>query len=231
MKVWVMKVSKGRLIVLEGLDGSGKATQTQILTDYLKSIGINAHKVTFPNYEDSSSALVKMYLNSEFGSSPEDVNSYAASSFYAVDRYASYMKYWGKLYHSGATIISDRYTTSNMIYQLSKLDKSKWDEYISWLEDYEYVKLGIPRPDLTIYLDMPIEVSQRFMSQRYDGEESKKDLHERNIDFLEKARKSALYAANKLRWMVIPCSKDNSTPNSINEVHNMIKAAVKGEIS
>lgn len=219
---------KGKLIVLEGLDGSGKATQTQLLVDALKSNGVNVCKVTFPNYDDASSSLVKMYLNAEFGSSPESVNSYAASSFYAVDRYASYKKHWGKIYNSSGVIVSDRYTTSNMVYQLSKLDKSNWDDYITWLEDYEYVKLEIPRPDVTLYLDMPVEVSQKFMTKRYNGEEEKKDLHERNVEFLKKARESALYAANKLGWVVIPCSKTDGNPKSINEIHNLIMQSVKG---
>lgn len=219
---------KGKLIVLEGLDGSGKATQTQLLVDALKADDENIFKITFPNYEDPSSSLVKMYLNSEFGSSPEAVNSYAAASFFAVDRYASYMKYWGKVYNSGAVIVSDRYTTSNMVYQLSKLDRSEWDKYIEWLSDYEYVKLGIPSPDLTIYLDMPVEVSQKFMTERYNGLESKKDLHERNVEFLKKGRESALYAASKLNWTVIPCSKEDGTPKSIDKIHNMIMESVKG---
>ena len=219
---------KGKLIVLEGLDGSGKATQTQLLVDALKENGENIFKITFPNYEDPSSSLVKMYLNSEFGASPEAVNSYAAASFFAVDRYASYMKYWRKVYNSGAVIVSDRYTTSNMVYQLSKLDRAEWDKYIEWLSDYEYVKLGIPSPNLTIYLDMPVEVSQKFMTERYNGLESKKDLHERNVEFLKKGRKSALYAASKLHWVVIPCSKEDGTPKSIDEIHNMVMESVKG---
>lgn len=223
-------MSKGKLIVLEGLDGSGKATQTQLLVDGLKLCGENIFKITFPNYEDPSSSLVKMYLNSEFGASPEAVNSYAAASFFAVDRYASYMKYWGQVYDSGAVIVSDRYTTSNMVYQLSKLDRSEWDNYIEWLLDYEYAKLGIPSPDLTIYLDMPVEVSQKFMTERYNGIESKKDLHERDIEFLKKGRKSALYAASKLHWAVIACSKEDETPKSIDEIHNMIMELVKGEL-
>lgn len=224
-------MQKGKLIVLEGLDGSGKATQTQLIIDDLKSKGAEVCKITFPSYDSPSSALVKMYLNAEFGSSPDAVNSYAASSFYAVDRYASYAKNWGKMYNSGAIIISDRYTTSNMVYQLSKLDKSKWDEYISWLEDYEYVKLGIPYPDLTIYLDMPVEVSQKFMTQRYNGQESKKDIHERNVEFLKNARNSALYAANKLGWVIISCSKGNEeTPKSVDEIHNMVMESVKGAV-
>lgn len=221
-------MSKGKLIVLEGLDGSGKATQTGLLVDALKSQGTEVCKITFPSYDEPSSTLVKMYLNAEFGSSPDAVNSYAVSSFFAVDRYASYKKNWEMKYNSGMTIVSDRYTTSNMIYQLSRFNKSKWDDYISWLEDYEYEKLGIPRPDLTIYLDMPVEVSQRFMTKRYNGEESKKDLHERNVDFLKKGRESALYAANKLGWSMVFCSKADGTPKSIDEIHNMVMESLKG---
>ncbi len=215
-------MSNGKLIVIEGLDGSGKATQTNLLCEKLARQDKNFCKLSFPDYNEPSSALVKMYLNSEFGDSPDDVNVYAVSSFYAVDRYASFKRFWKSNYENGQIIVADRYTTSNAIYQLCRLDKSNWDGYLSWLEDYEYVKLALPRPDLVIYLDMPIEVSQQLMSERYHGDDSQKDIHEKNVNFLKKCREAAMYTAEKLNWQVIPCS-ENFQPKAV----DVIGAAVE----
>jgi len=142
----------GKLIVIEGLDGSGKATQAEKLCETLKAKGINAIKVSFPDYESDSSALVKMYLHGEFGTDPSDVNPYAASSFYAVDRFASYAKNWKQFFQDGGIVIADRYTTSNAIHQCSKLPEDQWDAFLKWLFHYEYDLLGIPTPYRTVYL-------------------------------------------------------------------------------
>lgn len=222
-------MKKGKLIVIEGLDGSGKATQTSILTSRIRLLDKCVSRVSFPDYSQKSSALVQMYLNSEFGQTPDEVNAYAASSFYAVDRYASFVKFWRKKYLSGQVIVADRYTSSNAIYQLSKLDKSEWDAYLNWLHDYEYEKMSLPQPDLTLYLDMPIKISQKFMTTRYEGQENLKDLHEKNIDFLKKCRTSALYSANKCGWHIITCS-DNNNPKSVNEISDLIFEFVKDVI-
>ena len=123
---------RGRLLTVEGLDGSGKATQARLLCDFLSEMEIRVRKVSFPDYEHSSSSLVKMYLNGEFGSKPEDVNAYAASSFFAVDRYASYRKYWKASLENGEWVVADRYTTSNMIYQVTKLPRDEWDPFLDW---------------------------------------------------------------------------------------------------
>lgn len=163
-----------RLIVLEGLDGSGKTTQFNLIKEYLQAKGVKIKPISFPDYEQPSSALVKMYLNGEFGSDAQSVNAYAASSFYAVDRYASYKKFWEEEYLNGSCILAARYTTSNCIYQMVKLAPDQWDGYIEWLCEYEYNKLQLPKPDLVIFLDMPIEVSQKLMTERYSGDESKK---------------------------------------------------------
>lgn len=219
-------MSRGKLIVIEGLDGSGKATQTNLLCEKLARQKKAFRKLSFPDYNEPSSALVKMYLNSEFGASPEEVNVYAASSFYAVDRYASFKKFWRTDYENGKIIVADRYTTSNAIYQLCRLDKRLWSDYLAWLEDYEYCKLELPRPDLVIYLDMPIEVSQRLMSQRYHGDDSQKDLHEKNVDFLRKCREAAMYTAETLKWQVIPCSEDG-LPKKV----EVISAAIEDVLS
>lgn len=197
-----------KFIVIEGLDGSGKATQTKILFDKISATGKTVKKLEFPDYANESSALVKMYLGGEFGSNPNDVNAYATSAFYAVDRVASFLKFWKKDYESDSVILSDRYATSNIIYQMSKLDKADWDSFIEWQEDFEYNKLAVPKPDKIIYLDVEPEVSQKLINKRYEGDESKKDLHEKNFAFLLECRKSALYAAKKCGWIVINCCEN-----------------------
>ena len=210
-------VNHRHLIVVEGLDGSGKATQTELLCCHLEKSGRSVRHISFPNYEESSSALVKSYLAGEFGRSPDAVNAYAASSFYAVDRYATYKKHWSADYESGVTIVADRYTTSNAVYQMTKLPRGEWDGFLAWLEDYEYRLLELPRPNTVIYLDMPPEVSQRLMSGRYSGDESKKDIHEANMVFQRQCRESALYAAQRWGWQVVNCS-ENGQPRGIEKI-------------
>ncbi|MBQ1451182.1 MAG: deoxynucleoside kinase, partial [Clostridia bacterium] len=168
----------GKLIVIEGLDGSGKSTQTKLVKEYLESKGADVHQIKLPDYESDSSALVRMYLRGEFGSSPADVGAYAASSFYAVDRYANFVTKWKEDYESGRIILADRYATSNAAHQMTKLARDEWDDYLAWLEDFEYVKIGIPKPSLVVFLDMPVEISQKLMTSRYSGDEGKKDVHE-----------------------------------------------------
>ena len=208
-----------RLIVLDGLDGSGKSTQWERLTAYFEQNGIHYKHISFPDYAEPSSALVKMYLNGEFGDDADSVNAYAASSFYAVDRYASYKKFWQTDYEDGTLILAARYTTSNAIHQMSKLSRDRWDEYLAWLENYEYEKLQLPRPDCVLFLDMPLDVSQKLLSHRYQGEESKKDINERNRSYLAHCRESALYTAEKLGWKVISCGADGEpfSPDIITE--------------
>ncbi len=196
-----------RLIVLDGLDGSGKSTQLERLNGYFFEKNIQYKQISFPDYEQPSSALVTMYLNGEFGGDADAVNAYAASSFYAVDRYASYKKFWQEDYEAGKLILAARYTTSNAIHQMGKLPREQWDEYLAWLEDYEYCRLGLPRPDRVLFLDMPLEISQRLLSNRYGGVEEKKDIHERDIAYLQHCRESALYAAQRLGWQVIACGE------------------------
>lgn len=210
-------MNKSKLIVIDGLDGSGKSTQLQIANVHLKKQGYNVKTISFPDYKSESSALVKMYLNGEFSSDPNDINAYAASSFYAVDRYASYIKYWKDDYNNGCIILAARYVSSNALHQMSKLEKSEWNNYLNWLYDYEYEKLGLPKADKIIFLDMPIEVSQKLLSLRYKGDESKKDIHESHMNYLLNCRNAALYAAEKLSWNVINCSKDGN-PLSIEEI-------------
>ncbi len=197
----------GKLIVIEGLDGSGKSTQLLLLEQNLKNHGIDCRAVSFPNYESPSSTLVKMYLGGEFGKKPNDVNAFAASVFYTVDRYAGFKADWGKYYESGGTVVSGRYTTSNAVHQCSKLPERDWESFLDWLYDFEYNKIAIPKPDKVIFLDMPIEVSQKLLSKRYEGDEAKKDIHESDTEYLEKCRKAALFTAKFSNWEIIPCSE------------------------
>ena len=216
------------LIVVEGLDGSGKGTQTKLLFEKLSKENKVSH-ISFPDYNCDSSALVKMYLSGEFGKNPEDVNAYAASTFYAVDRFASFKKFWKEDYENGVIILADRYATSNMIYQTVKLPENEREEFIRWVEEFEYNKLMLPKPDLVIYLDMLPEISQKLLTGRYNGDNSKKDIHESNVAFLKNCRESALYAASLCSWKVIKCYEGES-PLSIEEIHEKVLAEVLGAI-
>ena len=185
----------GKLIILEGLDGSGKGTQAGLLADALAGQGRSLRKLTFPNYQSDSSALVRMYLAGQFGEKPDDVNAYAASSFFAVDRYAGYKADWGGFYQNGGLLISDRYTTSNAVHQCAKLPPDQWDGFLNWLFDFEYNKLGIPAPDRVVYLAVDPDVSQQLMTRRYHGDESKKDIQEKDTEYMARARAAAEYCA------------------------------------
>lgn len=196
------------LIVLDGLDGSGKSTQLERLDAYFRQNGTHYRQISFPDYSQPSSALVKQYLGGEFGGSADAVNAYAASSFYAVDRYASYKKFWQDDYEKGTLILAARYTTSNAIHQMGKLPRDEWDAYLTWLEHYEYTLLGLPRPDRVLFLDMPLEVSQKLLMGRYEGDGAKRDIHERDLRYLATCRESALYAAERLGWAVITCAEN-----------------------
>lgn len=214
----------GKLIVIEGLDGSGKSTQLELLPQNLKKNGIDCKTVSFPDYDNPSSTLVKMYLKGDFGKKPDDVNAFAASTFYCVDRYASFKAHWGEFYNGGGTVVAGRYTTSNAVHQCSKLPESEWETFLEWLYDFEYNKVAIPKPDKVIFLDMPIEVSQKLLSGRYKGDESKKDIHESDTEYLARCRKAALFTAKYSGWEIIPCSKDGE-PRTIDEIANDVLEA------
>lgn len=219
-----MKAKK--LIVIEGLDGSGKATQAQLLYEALIESGVKARKISFPDYQSDASALVRMYLAGQFGTDPGDVNAYAASTFFAVDRFASYKKDWKADYQDGV-IVADRYTTSNAVHQCSKLPREEWDDFLEWLFEFEYEKLGIPAPDMVVYLKVDPEVSQQLMTGRYHGDESKKDIHESNLAYLEKSREAAQYCSEKLGWKIVECCVDGKM-RSMDEIHGQIAECVKG---
>ncbi len=215
----------GKLIVIEGLDGSGKGTQAAELAKNLAFRGAPVRKVSFPDYASDSSALVKMYLSGQFGKDPQDVNAYAASTFYAVDRFASFKRDWGDFYQGGGIVVADRYTTSNAVHQCSKLPQEQWDAFLAWLFDFEYHLLGIPSPDLVVYLSVDPAVSQRLMTGRYQGDESKKDIHEGNLAYLRRSRLAAEYCSRRLGWQEIECCR-NGQMRSVEAIQSDILALV-----
>ncbi len=212
----------GKLIVIEGLDGSGKSTQTPILEEALRAQGKEVRVVSFPNYENDSSMLVRMYLNGKFGTKPSDVNAYAASSFYAVDRYASYKQDWKEFYEKpNCVILAARYVSSNEIHQLAKLDAEQWDPFITWVEDFEYEKLGIPRPDLVLYLHMKYEIAMELVSGRSAATGQKKDIHELDTDYMKRCHQAAAFACDRLGWKTITCF-EGEVPLSKEEIAEKI---------
>ena len=219
---------RGKLFVIEGLDGSGKATQSDLLYEKLVSEGKPVRKVSFPVYSSDSSALVKMYLAGAFGKDPSDVNAYAASTFFAVDRFANYKSDWESFYQEGGIVIADRYTSSNAIHQCSKLPREEWDAFVEWLFTFEFNLMGIPAPDKVIYLKVNPAVSQKLMTKRYQGDESKKDIHESNLEYLERSRLAAEYCANKLGWATIRCD-DGENMRSIEQIHKEISEMISVE--
>ena len=216
----------GKLIVIEGTDGSGKSTQFRMLSDHLEADKVAFQHIVFPRYKEESSALIRMYLGGTFGDKPSDVNAYAASSFYAVDRYASYKMDWGKWYEEGGLVLSDRYTTSNAVHQTSKVHKEKQAEYLKWLYDFEYDKLGLPCPDLTIYLDVPTDFTEKLLRHREADTNTKADIHEKDMAYLATCRSTGRMAAQFYNWTVIDCVKDGQM-RSIEDIHEEIYAHVR----
>ena len=216
----------GKLIVLEGTDGSGKATQCAVLAQALGKEGHSYRKVEFPQYSEESSALIRMYLGGQFGDKPSDVNAYAASTFYAVDRYASFKKDWGKFYEEGGLILADRYTTSNAVHQGSKMDGEERKEYFRWLFDFEYRLMGLPEPDLVIYLDVPVEQTSKNMRNREEETNTTADIHEKDQEYLNRCRIAAGEAADQFGWKKIACT-ENGKMRAIEDIHREVLAAVK----
>ncbi len=212
----------GKLIVIEGLDGSGKATQAKRLAAALLREQFKVREISFPNYASDSSALVKMYLSGAFGSAPGDVNAWAASVFFTVDRYAGMKQDWGGFYDAGGILIADRYTTSNAVHQCCKLLPEERDAFLEWLFDLEYRKLGLPEPDRVVYLRLPVEYSLQLMDRRYHGDDGKKDIHEADLDYLITAHESADYCAAKYGWETIECIGENGMLRQIEEIGDEI---------
>lgn len=211
----------GKLIVIEGTDGSGKSTQFKLLTDRLSRERHAFQQLEFPQYSEPSSALIKMYLGGEFGSSPSDVNAYAASAFYAVDRYASYKKVWGQWYEQGGLVVSGRYTTSNAVHQASKEPEEKRQEFLKWLSEFEYDKLGLPCPDLTIYLDVPTDYTEKMMRRREADTNTSADIHEKDLKYLATCRRCGVDAARFYGWTVVDCVRDGQM-RTIEDIHEEI---------
>lgn len=215
----------GKLIVLEGTDGSGKSTQFKLLTERLQAQNVPFKHAVFPRYSEPSSALIRMYLGGEFGANPSDVNSYAASAFYAVDRYASFKQDWGSWYQQGGLVLCDRYTTSNAVHQASKERPEDREAFLRWLYEFEYDRLELPKPDLIVYLDVPTDFTERLMRGREAKTGSKADIHEQDMDYLTTCRKAGKAAAAYYGWTVIDCVRDGIM-RSIEDIHEEIFAHV-----
>ncbi len=223
-------MAKGKLIVLEGIDGSGKSAQFRRLCTRLEKDGFDYNHIVFPRYGEESSALIRMYLNGEFGTRPDDVNAYTASTFFAVDRFASYKKDWGSTYDSGGLFLSDRYTTSNAVHQGSKLPDEELPAFFRWLSDLEYDKMGLPRPDLVIYLDVDLETSLARMRRREAKNNTHADIHEKDVDYLRRCLHTADRAADFYGWTRIPFQKDGierDVDEKNEEIYQIIRASVQ----
>lgn len=221
-------MSKGKLITIEAGDGSGKATQTKALYDRLLAEGYQVLKVEYPDYQSESSALVRMYLGGEFGQQAENVSAYGASTFFAVDRYASYLLKWRQAYEAGWIILADRYTTSNMVHQAVKLkDSAEREEFLTWLWDFEFGRLQLPVPDRVIYLDMPPEISDRLINSRAAKDSSrKKDIHEKDTSYLHHCYRAYNEVAEKYGWVKISCAQQGNL-RTVQDIHEDVYQAVK----
>ena len=196
---------QGKLIVFEGTDGSGKSTQFRMLCERMEREGRPFRRLIFPQYQEPSSALLKMYLNGEFGSHPSDVNPYAASTFYAVDRYASWKKVWGDYYRGGGLVLSDRYTTSNAVHQASKLPEGEREAFFHWLYDFEYDKLGLPKPDEVLYLAVDTDATVQMLRAREKATNTHADIHEQDTAYLRTCSETGRQAADVLGWRKVEC--------------------------
>lgn len=220
------------LITIEGTDSSGKQTQTRLLHEYFISKGLNTIQISFPDYASDSSALVKMYLNGDFGKNPGDVSAEVASIFFACDRFASFRTNWKKNYDSGDYILSDRYTTSNIVNQASKIDDTnKKYQFIDWIEDLEYNVFGIPKPDKTVFLNMPYEISKKLMANRKNkiSGEIQKDIHESDEEYLKKSYQSAIEICDRLGWIKIDCVDSDGKLKTLKDINLEIISSL-GEI-
>lgn len=216
----------GRLIVFEGTDGSGKATQTKLLCARLERENIPFREIDFPRYGNPFAEPARLYLEGALGKHPGDVNAFAASTLYAVDRYASYRQDWGAFYEAGGLVIADRYTTSNAVHQASKLPPEKRREFLDWLFDFEYGRLGLPRPDLVLYLDLPVELTERMLRQREQETGTQADIHEQDEAYLRQCRAGAAETVRACGWTVIRCDRGGA-PRSREEIHGEVWERVR----
>lgn len=210
---------RGKLIVFEGTDGSGKATQTRMMAERLEKEDIPYRVIDFPRYGNPFAEPARLYLQGVLGDKPGDVNAYAASVLYAVDRFASYKEDWGKAYEAGEVILANRYTTSNAVHQASKLDDGEREAYLEWLSDLEYGKMGLPEPDMVIYLDLPSEVSEKMMRKREATTGTTADIHEKDAVYLRRCRENAGKVVEYLGWSKINCA-DGDQVRSVEDIHD-----------
>ena len=222
----------GKLIGVEGLDGSGKGTQAQQLFQRLQQEGYPVKKVSFPNYESPFSVPLKQYLAGALGTQANAVNAYAASVMFTIDRFASFRQDWQEFYQQGGIVIADRYTTSNAVHQCSKLPPQEWKEFTDWLFTLEYEKVQIPKPDMVLYLSVDVQVSQHLLEQRYHGDEQKKDIHEKDVSYLNASRKAAQWCADNLGWKTIQCTAQQqmrSVEQIADEIYSFVRPLISKE--
>lgn len=199
----------GKLIVIDGIDGSGKSTQSAKVYEELYKQGRNIRLISFPNYQSETGTIIYNYLHGDLGSTADSVNPYGASVLYAMDRYYSYIKSWKSFYEQRDSIIlTCRYTSSNAIHQTAKLDRELWNGYIDWLWDLEFNKLELPKPDLVLYLDLKPEISFEMTKKRQAETGQILDIHEKDEDYLIRCSKAGTYVANKLGWKKIQCYEE-----------------------
>lgn len=213
---------QGKLIVFEGSDGSGKATQVKRLGERFCQEKIAFREIDFPRYGNPFAEPARLYLEGVLGEEPEAVNPYAASVLYAIDRYASYYQDWGAFYEAGGLILANRYTTSNAVYQASKLPEEQRNEFLHWLFEMEYKRLKLPEPDLVIYLDLPTELSHKMLLERARTSGSQLDIHERDKKYLEICQENARRIAHDLNWSVLHCDNAKGHVRRMEEIHEEI---------
>lgn len=217
----------GMFIAIDGLDGSGKETQSKQLVKYLTEKGKKVRLLSFPTYDGKGSAFVDMYLKGELGKDPEQTNAYAASVFFAMDRYYSFRTDWSRDYNNEDTyIIANRYTSANAVHQLSKLPKEQWDGFLSWLWDFEFKKIGLPAPDRVIYLEMKPQVSMALINSRSEQTGREKDIHESDANHLVNSYSAALYSSQKLGWDMIHCCDGEGNLRGIKDIFSDIVKAL-----
>lgn len=222
-------MKQGKLFVIDGTDGSGKQTQMQKLKERFKKEGIDYRAVSFPNYDSPSSSLVKMYLNGDFGKNAQSISPYIASTFYAADRYATFKTGYEEYYNNGGIILADRYTTANMVHQAGKIkDDEERAKFLDWLWNFEFNLYGLPVPTEVIFLNMPLEYSQKLMQNRANKitHQEKKDIHESNKEHLQDAYNEACKLVKKYNWCEIKCVRDGKI-KSIDEIHEEVFENVK----
>lgn len=217
---------QGKLFVFEGTDGSGKATQSKLLLERLQREGIVCRKLDFPRYGEKSAALIELYLSGAFGEHPDDVNAYASSSFFAVDRYASYKQDWGSYYENGGLLIADRYTTSNAVHQAGKLPDGERERFLDWLFAYEYGLLGLPEPTAVFYLDVPTELTEEMLRRRERETNTAADIHEKDEDYLRKCRENAAMVAERYGWLRIDCARGGAL-RTVEDIHEEIYSRIR----